>query len=231
MLGIAAFAEVAALVGDPARANILYALRDDGAIHAGALAEIAGVAPSTASGHLARLVDAGMISVESRGRQRDYRLTDPMLCDLLDGIEAMAGRLRDIRPVPQRLDRARVHARLCYDHVSGALGGYLGGAIAARGYVRHAPEGAAITEAGRAWLASLGADVPALEAAPRRVIGWCPDWTGAAPHLAGAFGAALLKGLVGRDWLRHDRQSGIVEVTPAGAAGLKAELGLDLRAA
>ena len=228
MLGVSAVAELAALIGDPARASILYALRDDGRVSSGELAAIAGVAPSTVSEHLAKLAAAGLIHAVPMGRRRYYRLSSPDLSDLLDGIEQVSRGLAEAAPAPPRLDAARVHARACMDHVAGELGGRLAGAAAERGFLRHTATGPVLTEQGDAWLAALGADAAALRAAPRRLVGLCRDWSSDLPHLGGAVGSAVMRGYVAAGWLRHERATGLVRVTPKGRGGLRREFGIDL---
>lgn len=229
MIGIASVAEIAALIGDPARASMLYALKDDGRISAGDLSVIARVAPSTASEHLAKLAEAGLVRMTRQGRMRYYRLSDSTVAEVLEGVESLAASLSQ-HPPTLRWDHARVHARSCLDHIGGELGGRLAGAAAERGLVSHSSEGLGLTEAGARWLVSLGVDVDALRDGPRRFLGLCHDWTFELPHLGGAVGGAVMRALVANDWLRHERRSGLVVVTPKGVAGLRSQFGLDARA-
>ncbi|MCU9847982.1 ArsR family transcriptional regulator [Defluviimonas sp. WL0024] len=231
MNGLTAIAEVAWLIGDPARANILYALRDDGHVSAGDLAEVAGLAPSTTSGHLARLAEAGLVRIDARGRKRFYSLGDPAVAEILEGIEALVRRLSDREPEPLPWDRGRVHSRMCLDHLAGRLGAQLAGAAIGKDYIRHSARGLALTGTGAAWLGSLGVDVARIEAEPRRFLGLCPDWSRQMTHIGGAVGAAIYRGLVGTGWLRREPGSDRVAVTPKGVAGFRAEFGLDLREA
>ncbi len=229
MDGIATIAELAALIGDPARANMLFALKADGTVSAGDLTGVANVAPSTASEHLAKLAAAGLVRMTAKGRMRYYSLADPAVAELLDGVESLAGLLSGRARQPRQWDRAETHSRCCLDHLAGRLGGDLAGAAVARGYLRLAPRGPQLTGAGTGWLAALGVDAGSLRAGPRKLLRLCPDWTGEAPHIGGAVGAAILRGLIGADWLRRPRGARHVVVTPKGAAGFRREFGLDLR--
>ncbi len=230
MLGIASIAEIAALVGDPARANMLFALKDDGQVAAGDLALAAGVAPSTASEHLHRLAEAGMVVAVARGRKRYYRLGDPAVADLLDGVEGLAGTLAKRRPPALPPDQGLVHARSCLDHLSGRLGSRLTGALFERGHVVYRATGPEVSVQGAEWLGGLEIDVPALRAEPRRFVGLCRDWLDDQPHVGGSLGGAILRAFVRLDWMRRVPGSPRVLVTPRGAARLRADLGLETKA-
>ncbi|MEQ8357091.1 MAG: helix-turn-helix transcriptional regulator [Kiloniellaceae bacterium] len=229
MIGVASIAEVAALMGDPARANMLFALKDDGWIAAGALSALAGVAPSTASEHLAKLSDAGLIGVSVRGRRRYYSLADPAVAEVLEAIEGLAGTLKQRNPAPQRWDQGLIHARACLDHLAGRLGARLADAAVTKGFIRDLSSRPELTEAGVAWIASLDVDIDSLRAEPRRFLRLCPDWVEETAHIGGAVGAALLKGLVEAGWLRRERGSPKVLVTPKGVSRFRAQLDLDVR--
>lgn len=229
MVGVASIAEVAALIGDPARANMLYAMVDDGPVSAGDLSAVAGVAPSTASEHLAKLCEAGMVRVNVQGRRRYYSLTEPGVAQVLSAIEGLAGNLAKQRPQPLPWDQGLVHARACLDHLAGRLGGALANAAMARGLIRHRTAGPELTRRGAAWVETFGVDAAALQAAPRRFLRLCPDWIDDSPHLGGGLGAALLKGMVAQGWLRRVPGSRKVRVTPKGIAGFRSQLDLDVR--
>jgi DNA-binding transcriptional ArsR family regulator len=237
--GDADIAAVAALMGEAARASVLVALADGRALAASTLAAEAGVAPSTLSGHLTRLVDGGLITVEASGRHRYFRLAGP---EVADAVEALA-RLAPSRPV--RSLRQGTHAeavrraRTCYDHLAGRLGVAVLDALVAGETLRAEPDptggadpilGAGrarrylLTDAGRAHLDRLGVN---LEHAGRRPLTrYCLDWSEQRPHLAGALGAALLDRFVALGWVvRGDRR--VVRVSDVGRAGLVRDLGVD----
>lgn len=230
MVTIASMASVASLIGDPARANMLFALKDDGTISAGDLSAIAGVAASTASEHLGKLIEAGLVTVTARGRRRYYSLAVPDVADILEGLESVATTLSHDGRNPSPDDRAMLHARCCYDHLAGRVGVRLAVALMAKGFISHGPTGPDLTGDGEAWLGSLKVDVGALRADPRRFMRLCPDWSEKSIHIGGAVGAAMLRGMVGLDWLRRERGSRSVIVTHKGAAELRARLDLDIGA-
>lgn len=220
-------AEVAALVGDPARANMLAALMDGRALTASELAHHAGVSAQTASGHLARLVAARMLVVEKQGRHRYHRLASGEVARAVEGLMALAaaGPARH-RPVGPR-DEALRAARTCYDHLAGRLGVALADAMAARGHVVLAEEGgaASVTEAGLGFLdARLGIALPARGQRP--ACRACLDWSERRAHLAGRLGAALCETAFARGWIARLPDSRAVRVTAAGRAGFAETFGL-----
>ncbi len=230
MASILSIAEIAFLIGDPARANMLFALRDSGTASAGDLTRAGNVAPSTASEHLAKLTAAGLVAVSKVGRTRYYRLADPGVADVLDGIDALAGKVAPDGPPGLRGDQAALHARPCGDHLAGRVGVALTEAWLARGYLRRARGGMTTSPAGDAAFGELGVDIARLHAEPRRLIVMCNDWSEGAVHLGGSLGGALLRVFVARDWLRRTRGAAHVGITPGGRAAFRERFGVDLRA-
>ena len=215
-------APVAALLGDPARANMLCALMDGRALTARELAEAGGIMPQTASGHLARLVEAGLLSVRRQGRHRYFRLSG---VDVAEAIEALMGLAQRTGAVPLRpgpRDAALREARICYDHLAGERGVALLDSLRRRGLVEGEDE-VAPTAAGRDFLAGLGLDVEALASGRRALCRTCLDWSERRVHLGGALGAALLAMMIDRGWLR--RETGrVLRVTAAGARAFETRL-------
>ncbi|MCK8787442.1 ArsR family transcriptional regulator [Roseomonas sp. NAR14] len=231
MLSTAAFAGTAALAGDPARASMLLALMDGRALTATELAGIAGIAPQTASGHLLRLAEGGLLAVERQGRHRYHRLASPAVAAMLEGIMAASAGLDGQAPgraVAARIgprDRALRRARTCYDHLAGRLAVAMTDRMVARGQVELSADGGALTGAGDAFLRGLGVD---LDSATRRggarsgrvFCRPCLDWSERRPHLAGAVGAALCRACFAHGWLRRLDGTRAVAVTPAGRLAL-----------
>lgn len=209
-------ATLGALIGDPARANILCALMAGRAMTAGELAREAGVGAPTASSHLAKLVDARLLVVEIAGRHRYYRLAGHEVAEAIESIASLAARIggQDRRHGPK--DPAMRKARCCYDHLAGEMGTELYDALAAQDCFTATVDGIALAPAGRAVIAALGIDVAALEAKPRPLCRVCLDWTGRRHHLAGSLGAAMLAHFTARGWARRDATSRAVHFTPPG---------------
>jgi DNA-binding transcriptional ArsR family regulator len=207
-----------ALVGDPARAAILTALLSGQTLTAGELAGLAGVSAQTASGHLARLQDAGLVRVNRQGRHRYFTLDGP---EVAHALEAMAG-LAATRPVltrrPGPNDPALRAARVCYDHLAGARGVQMFDSLARRGDLALSGDGARLTAQGEAAMAGLGIDLAALRRGRRDLCRTCFDWSERRPHLAGALGAALLSGMEAKGWLARVPRARHVTFTARGAA-------------
>jgi DNA-binding transcriptional ArsR family regulator len=169
-------AEVAALVGNPARANVLMALLDGRALTSTELAHAAGVSPQTTSGHLAKMTEARLLTVTKQGRHAYYRLATPLIGRMLEGIMAVAGDGPPRHRPLWRGDDALRNARTCYDHLAGRLGVALSDALVRRDYVVLADDGGVVTHAGEAFLRGFGVDLNALNHGRRAAV---RVWTGA----------------------------------------------------
>ncbi len=231
MVTIAAFARTAALVGDPARAGMLAVLMDGRALTAAELARAANVTPQTASGHLAQLVEAGLLAVERQGRHRYHRLAAPAVARMLEGVMAVAAVPAVAAPRPPGpRDAALREARTCYDHLAGRLAVAMTDALVARGAVELGADGGALTPEGEVFLRGLGVDLDGAARGSRRRVFCrpCLDWSERRPHLAGALGAALLTTGLDRGWLRRSAGSRAVAVTPGGRLALAQAFGAEI---
>lgn len=217
-------AGIAALIGDPARANILTALMDGRALTVSELAEAAGVTLQTASGHVSKLTDAGMLLAEKQGRHRYLRLSGNDVAQVLEQLMGLAQRAGATRIRTGPNDAALRQARVCYDHLAGEAGVTLFRALAAKGLIVDG-QAVALTSAGRAWFEGFGIPVAALEQARRPICLHCLDWSERRHHLAGALGSALLDELLRRDWLRRG-QGRALQFTTAGRKAFAAEFAL-----
>ena len=195
-------ASIAALIGDPARANILVALMDGRALTVSELAEAAGVTLQTASGHLAKLTEANLLVSEKQGRHRYLRLSGSDVAQVLEQLMSLAQRAGGTRVRTGPNDAALREARICYDHLAGEAGVVLFGALAQKGLVADG-ETVALTDSGRAWFERFGIPIADLERSRRPVCLHCLDWSERRHHLAGALGSAILDELLRRDWLRR----------------------------
>ena len=224
MTGGPLIASVASLLGDPARANMLAALMDGRALTVSELAQAAGVALPTASGHLSRLEAAGLLAAEKQGRHRYLRLSGPEVARVLESLMGLAQRNGALRVRTGPKDAALRTARVCYDHLAGERGVALMEALLRRDLIAGHAE-PRLTAAGRRFFAGLGIDMDALERERRPVCRACLDWSERRRHLAGALGAALLKRIIEKGWAR--RQDGrVVAFTAAGSRNFAATFGL-----
>jgi DNA-binding transcriptional ArsR family regulator len=221
-------AEVAALVGDPARANILSALLDGRALTASELAYFARVTPQTTSGHLAKLSDGKLLSMVRQGRNRYYRLATPQVGQMLEGImEVAANGPKRHRPA-SKFDDALRTARTCYDHFAGKLGVSLADALRERGHLVLAEDGGEVTESGVSFLLDFGVDLSAVRQKRRTFCRPCLDWTERRLHLGGAVGAALASRCFELGWFTRSRDSRALAIAPAGRHGLDEVFGVSL---
>jgi DNA-binding transcriptional ArsR family regulator len=221
-------AEVAALVGDPARANILAALMGGRALTAGELVDIAGVTPQTTSGHLGKLAEGRLIACVKQGRHRYYRIATPRVAEMLEGIMAVIADAPPRHRPPSKLDDAMRNARTCYDHFAGKLGVGITDALCALGHLALAEEGGEVTGSGVAFLREFGIDLAAARSRRRIFCRPCLDWTERRPHLGGSVGAALAQRCFDLHWLERMRGSRALVVTPKGRRGLCDVFGVSL---
>lgn len=235
MASTAKFAAVASLAGDPARAAMLQAMMDGRALSASELARVAGITPQTASSHLTRMTDAGLLAVEKQGRHRYHRLAAPAVARLVESIMRLAAELEPTRTplVVGPRDVALRAARTCYDHLAGRLGVALADGLVAAGHVELDSDAGIVTTSGLELLARIGIDAESLTAGRvaknRRVLCRpCLDWSERRPHLAGALGAALCRLSFDKNWIRRVDGSRAVTVTPKGERALRETLGVRL---
>lgn len=216
-------AEIAQLMGDPARANMLQALMDGRALTAKELAFLGGVAPQTASGHLARLLQGGLLGVAVQGRHRYYRLAGPEVAAAIEGLMVLAGAPGMPRRLPSRVGAALSRGRTCYDHFAGRLGVAIHDALFAAGHLAVGEGGYGLTPAGEAAFAALGVD-PARCEGRRARLRPCLDWSERRPHLAGSLAAALACRCFEAGWVLRRKDSRAVTLTEDGRAALSAAL-------
>jgi len=205
-------AMLGSIVGDPSRASMLGALMGGMALTAQELAREAGVTPSTASSHLALLVDRGMLAVLQQGRHRYYRIADSDIAELLEGM--MAFRAPGRRPGPS--DPALRRARTCYDHIAGALGVRLFASLIEHGRLMLQGDGIGLSAPGERFLRELGC-APTHDARP--ACRSCLDWSERRSHLGGRAGAVLLTLFLERSWVRRGAGRALT-VTPGGMTAI-----------
>lgn len=218
-------AQVAALVGDPARANILASLMDGRALTASELAYISGVAPQTASGHLAKLSDAQLLAVERQGRNRYFKLASSHVGRMLEGLMVVAQEGPVRRQHRWRGGDALRTARTCYDHMAGRIAVGIADSLITNAHVVLDDDGGKVTDAGRTFLEGVGIDLAATS--KRKVFCRpCLDWSERRPHFAGVVGGALLGHALSRGWVERLKESRTLTVTAAGHQGFAETFGL-----
>ncbi|MDP1736758.1 MAG: winged helix-turn-helix domain-containing protein [Caulobacter sp.] len=204
---------VAALLGDPARANMLTALMAGQALTAGELAREAGVTPQTASSHLSRLEKGGLVTGRKQGRHSYFALSGDDVAGVLEGLMGLAARTGHARTRPGPREPALRHARVCYDHLAGDLGVAMLESLTANGQLDADLQPTAY---GEAFFAALGVDLAPLRAARRPLCKACLDWSVRRSHLAGSLGAAVLDRLYALGWARRVEGQRVVAFTEAG---------------
>ncbi len=219
-------AEIAALVGNPARANVLTALLDGRALTATELAYAAHVSPQTTSGHLARLVEARLLVAEKQGRHCYFRLASPLIGQMLEGIMAVAADGPPRHQPRWRGGEVLRTARTCYDHLAGRLGVALADALASRRQIVLTADGGQVTDRGARFLGEFGIDLAALGLRRRAFCRPCLDWSERRTHLAGSVGAALASRCFELGWIERQRDTRAVAILPAGRQGFAEMFGI-----
>lgn len=239
MLSTSSIAKTATLLGDVARASMLAALMDGRALTATELARVAGITPQTASGHLARLVDAGLVARECQGRHRYHRLASPAVAHMIESIMALATD-PDNPGIPQRppepvvgpRDKALRYARTCYDHLAGQLAVEITDSLIEAGRIELSSDGGILTDDGDSFMRSLGIDVDAVRhrsssrGTRRTFCRPCLDWSERRFHIGGGLGVAMCECYLDKGWIRRAAGSRAVTVTPQGRQAIGVAFGL-----
>jgi DNA-binding transcriptional ArsR family regulator len=222
-----AVSSIAAAIGEPARARMLYSLLDGRARTATELAAVADVTPSTTSAHLRRLERQRLVKLVAQGKHRYFSLDGVHVAAALEALSVLAGGTGPAF-APTAPDRLRA-ARTCYDHIAGTLGVRLHDRLQELRWLRAAADGTYdLTPPGVAGLEKLGVDVASARALRRRFAAPCLDWSERRYHLAGALGAAVLSVALQRKWLVRDLDSRALAVTSFGRRQLRRSLGVEL---
>ena len=222
-----AASRIAAAIGEPARARMLYCLMDNHARTGTELAAVADVSPSTASVHLHRLKTARLVKVQVQGKHRYYTLEGPRVARVLEGLSVLAGGSRE-KFEPNTPNRLRA-ARTCYDHLAGTLGVALHDRLKSLNWFEvDGDESYDLTPAGAKALEALGVDVEEARLLRRRFAFGCLDWSERRSHLGGALGAVLLKLALKRKWVSQDLDSRAVRVTNFGRREMGSRFGLQV---
>jgi DNA-binding transcriptional ArsR family regulator len=229
MTTVNALSEVAALMGDPARAAMLSLLMDGRAHTASELALTAGITAQTASGHLSRMVEANLLAARAQGRNRFYRLASPDVAHAIESLMALAG----TRAAPAsmhaawRRDPDLRFCRTCYDHLAGQVGIAVTDALTKAGHIEpKGPRDWKLTDTGELFCQRLGVDVlAARRAGNRHFARQCLDWSERRPHISGALGAAIADTFFRRGWAEKLRRSRTVRLTDSGRRAMGSHFG------
>ena len=222
----ASMVSIGAMIGSPARAAVLGALLDGRALTATELARLASVSSATASLHLAKLVDSGLLLAERHGRHRYYRIAGAEVAEALRTLARLGVAQRVPARAPSKELNAVRRARLCYDHFAGRLGVAITSAMLDREWLDPMDRDYRLTAPGEVFCSGLGIDLRAVRAKRRIFARKCLDWSERRPHLAGALGAAVAEQAFARGWVRRTKRPREVSVTQRGEAELKRHFGI-----
>jgi DNA-binding transcriptional ArsR family regulator len=221
--------EVAALVGDTARATMLAALMGGQSLTGSELAYLARVSRSTASEHLAKLVEARLLAVTRKRRFHYYRIASPLVANMLESIKIVAAIEVPPRYQPRSArDDALRFARTCYDHLAGHVAVAIADSLGANHHVVLNADGGELTERGKALLATLGADLASASRGRRIFCRPCLDWSERRYHLAGYVGAEIRRRCLELGWFKRERDTRALRLTAIGRKGLAETFGVAL---
>jgi DNA-binding transcriptional ArsR family regulator len=209
-------ARIASLLGDPTRSLVLTALMTDRALTATELSNVANVSKQTISGHLAKLLAAGLVTVEQQGRHRYFRLAGEDIAQLIESLMGVAFRTGSVRLVSSPRDPAMRKARVCYDHLAGECGVMVHESLWRMKAFVPARDGLSLSRRGIAWFHRLGIDTRQIATQRRAFCRPCMDWSERRQHMAGALGAALLTRIFELRWAKRSAGSRVVSFSPNG---------------
>ncbi len=214
-------ARIASLLADPARARILRTLIDGTMRPAGELAYAGNISAQSASAHLAKLVDAGLLSLEAQGRHRYFRIASAEVADAIESLGSLSMALRPRNPrspaIPKPAPVQFLHARTCYDHLAGEIAVEVCEAMLKARWMTAEGRDFRVTRLGEKRLVALDVDLAAARRSRRAFARACVDLTQRRPHLGGALGAALLDLYIARGWVLRTQRSRAVSITPRGS--------------
>ena len=221
---------MAALIGDPVRARILWTMFGGRAYTAGELAASVDTSPQNLSMHLAKLIKADLLAVEVQGRHRYYRFSRPEVAYAVESLAGLLPRRTGVTAAggAEKADPPIRVCRTCYDHLAGIVGVAVTESLLGKGLIRPVDRNFELTEKGDRWFGDMGVDCEALREQRRGFARACLDWTERRPHLAGSLGAALLQVMMDRHWLRRMEGTRAVLVTAKGRKAMGEHFGMQL---
>lgn len=209
-------AHIAALIGDPARANILTALMSGKALTAGELAREAGITPQTASSHLKKLLDGDLLRLRGQGRHRYYTLSGEDVAETLEGLMGLAAGRGHLRTRTGPRDGELRDARVCYNHLAGTKGVQMFRALLDQGHLTEQDEIVTLTKSGQRFVIEFGIDLDTLDKGRAPLCRPCLDWSARESHLAGKLGRAMLSEMQNKGWLYRQPDSRVIRFTKGG---------------
>ncbi|WP_372570614.1 ArsR/SmtB family transcription factor [Ruegeria jejuensis] len=215
-------ARIAALIGDPARANMLGALMSGKALTASELAHEAGITPQTASSHLRKLLEGGLVRLRGQGRHRYYALSGHDVAETLESLMGLAAGRGHLRTRTGPRDAALRKARVCYNHLAGERGVALYRSMIAEKLLVEADDDVSLTPKGEGFAEEFGIDMAALRSKRAPLCRPCLDWSAREHHLAGSFGRAMLTRMEALGWLTRQPHSRVIRFTTQGEAAFDA---------
>jgi len=228
MTNLSSFKQAAALFGEPARAAMIWELFDRKPVSAGDLAIAANITPQSASSHLKKLVESGILKMQKQGKHKYFVYANP---EIAVAVETLG----NIFSTPKELNSAQREvraARSCYDHLAGLAGVQVTEALLRKGLITDHPDHLkefSITSQGLIWFKELKIDIPQLTVAKRPLALKCIDWTEKTPHLAGGLGAAMLQYFLKEGWFRKVYQKRSLLITSKGEFELKQRFNIDIK--
>jgi DNA-binding transcriptional ArsR family regulator len=211
---------VAGAIGDPSRSAMLVALMPGRALTAGELSLLAGISAQNASGHLQKLLSAGLVAIEIQGRHRYYRLANAEIGRAIEALAAISSEMPATRRESAVIENIRF-CRTCYDHLAGMVAAEITHSLIEHGCLSEDGCDFLITASGCELFANFGIDVARFRALRRNLARRCLDWTERRPHVSGALGAAILTRLIDLKWVAPIRHSRAMRITAAGRDGLE----------
>jgi DNA-binding transcriptional ArsR family regulator len=216
-------ARIGALIGDPARANILSALLSGKALTATELAAEAGITGQTASSHLKKMTEGGLLAQAKQGRHRYFTLAGPEVASVLESIMGLAASKGHLRTRTGPKDPAMRAARVCYDHLAGDMAVRIFDSLQFRSFLTVSSDkgGLGLTKSGKDFMLGFGIDLDALTGSRRPLCRACLDWSERRNHLAGSLGAAILTRFQEERWLRREPNSRVIHISPNGELAMQ----------
>lgn len=221
-------ATIATLVGEPTRAQILLALMGGEALPASELAMRAGITPQTASSHLSKLLDGGLVKVMKNGRHRYYALKSHEVAEVLEALQVIAPLQKSIKPRTSKISPELCYARTCYDHLAGQLGVAVTDALMTKGYLLANDDQYEVTATGETWFTGVGINLPDIHKKRRKFAFACLDWSERKFHIGGALGSAIAEVFIESGWVKRHKQNRSLTITHTGHTQLNKHLGIRL---